>query len=320
MQRNANILISGANGFLGKALMRSFEGHPFINVLGVVRTKNHAVKSNYITIGDINKNTDWSEVLTEQDVVIHTAARTHIINDRSLHPYDAYERVNVGGTLSLAKQAAESGVKRFIFISSIKVLGEETLPGESFNHQSNPDPADDYSQSKYYAEKQLLAISKEKGMEVVIIRPPLIYGQNAKGNFAQMIKLIKTAMPLPLGTVENKRSLIGLGNLVDLIHTCIDHPNAAGQVLLVSDGKDLSTTELLKATALAMNVKLKLFWVPQGMLLFVFKCLGRGQMIHRLFGSLQVDHSRTCELLDWQPPYTVAEGLAHCFSEGNQND
>jgi nucleoside-diphosphate-sugar epimerase len=226
-----------------------------------------------------------------------------------------YRKVNVDGTLNLVRQAAEAGVRRFIFISTIKVNGEQTLLSKLFTAEDTPAPEDAYGISKMEAEQGLQALAAETGMEVVIIRPPLVYGPGAKGNFASMIKLIEKGLPLPLGAIHNKRSLVALDNLIDLIITCIDHPAAANQVFLAGDDEDLSTTELLQGVARAMGKPARLVPVPVGLLMFGATVVGKKAMAQRLLGSLQVDISKARNLLGWQPPLSVGEGLKRCFRD-----
>ena len=270
-----------------------------------------------VAVGNIDGNTVFSEALAEVDVVIHAAARAHIMRDEVDDPLAEYRKVNVDGTLNLARQAVAAGVRRFVFLSSIKVNGEATAQGSPFQADDVPVPEDAYGVSKLEAEQGLMRVMAETGMEVVIIRPPLVYGSGVKGNFASMIKLIDRGVPLPLGAIHNKRSLVGIDNLVDLIIRCIDHPTAANQVFLVGDGEDVSTTQLLRDVAKAMGKAARLIPVPAGMLQFGAILLGKKVMAQRLLSSLQVDISKTCELLDWKPPYTVEEGLRRCFEHPN---
>ena len=268
---------------------------------------------NIVSVGDLDKPIDWSSVISGQDVVVHTAARAHIMKDECADPLSVYRAVNSAGTLNLASQAAAAGVKRFIFISSIKVNGEQTVTGQPFSWHDRPSPDDFYGTSKHEAEQGLRALASETGMEVVIIRPPLVYGPGVKGNFASMIKLVGKGLPLPLGAVHNKRSLVALDNLVDLIVTCIDHPGAANETFLVSDGEDLSTTQLLQGVAEAMGKPSRLIPVPVSLLQFGATLLGKKAVAQRLLGSLQVDISHTQKCLNWTPPLTVKQGLQRCF-------
>jgi len=239
------------------------------------------------------------------------------MNDAVPDPLAEYRKVNVEGTLNLARQAAKAGVSRFVYISSIKVNGEQTASGKPFTPDDEPAPEDSYGVSKLEAETGLHEIASETGMEVVIIRPPLVYGPGVKGNFASMIKLVDKGLPLPLGAIHNKRSLVALDNLVDLITTCIDHPAAANQVFLAGDGQDVSTTELLRGVGRAMGKPARLIPVPAGMLMFGAGLLGKKAVGQRLLGSLQVDISKARNLLGWEPPLSVEEGLRRCFDSEN---
>ena len=230
---------------------------------------------NILEIQDLDADTDWSTALANQQVVIHTAARAHIMKDEVADPLAEYRRVNVDGTLNLARQAAGAGVKRFIFISSIKVNGEQTPLGQPFTADDTPAPEDAYGISKFEAEQGLLQLAAETGMEIVIVRPPLVYGQGVKGNFANMIKMMEKGLPLPLGAINNQRSLVAVDNLVDLIITCIDHPAATNQVFLAGDGDDISTTDLLRGVAKAIGKPSHLIPVPSSVLMFAATFLGK---------------------------------------------
>jgi len=266
-------------------------------------------------VGELSVDTDWQQAIAGQQVVIHAAARAHIIKDEVADPLAEYCRVNVEGTLHLASQAAAAGVKRFIFISSIGVNGN--INTHPFTVDDQPNPGEPYAQSKWEAEQGLRKIQQETGMELVIIRPPLVYGPSAPGNFGSLVRWIEKGIPLPLGAIHNRRSLVGIDNLVDLIIRCINHPAAANQVLLAGDGEDLSTTELLRAVGKAIGRPARLIPVPAAVLQCGATLLGKQAMAQRLLGSLQVDISKTCELLDWTPPYTVEEGLKRCFERSN---
>jgi nucleoside-diphosphate-sugar epimerase len=288
---------------------------PDYRVFSAVRSAGQAGSDDAaaVVIGSIDAATDYSSTITGMDIVIHAAARAHIMKDEVVYPLSEYRKVNVEGTLNLARQAAVTGVRRFIFISSIKVNGEQTPLGKPFTAEDAPAPEDAYGISKREAEQGLQQLAAETGMEVVIIRPPLVYGPGVKGNFASMIKLVENGLPLPLGAVHNKRSLVALDNLVDLIITCIDHPAAANQVFLAGDGEDVSTTKLLRGVASAMGKPARLIPVPAGLLQFGATVLGKKAVAQRLLGSLQVDISKARELLGWAPPLTVEEGLKRCF-------
>ena len=261
-------------------------------------------------VSELDCTTDWSQALQDIDVVIHAAARTHIMQKEALDPLAEYRRVNVEGTLNLARQAAAAGVRRFVFISSIKVNGENTALGCAFTAQDTPAPKDAYGISKTEAEVELKQVAWETGMEVTIIRSPLIYGSGVKGNFASLISLVKLGMPIPLGDVtNNRRSLVGLDNLVDLILVCAFHTNAANQTFLVSDGVDLSTSELLYKIGKSLGRPVCLFRVPAGLIAILLGLVRKKGFSQRLLDSLQVDINKTCNLLDWKPSVSVDDGL-----------
>lgn len=304
-----NIILTGSTGFIGARVKELLSRIAGFELILPVRSLSLDELPNSVLVGDIDSNTNWSKALINSDVVIHTAARAHIIKDEVA----SYRKVNVEGTLNLARQAAVAGVRRFVFISSIGVNGNvNTKP---FTPEGNPSPADAYAQSKWEAEQGLWKIQQETGVEVVIIRPPLVYGPNAPGNFGSLVRWIEKGLPLPLGAIHNQRSLVALDNLVDLIITCIDHPAAANQVFLASDGEDVSTSELLRGVAKAAGKPCRLMPVPAGVLQFGATMLGKKAMAQRLLGSLQVDISKARELLGWTPPLTVEQGLKRCFDD-----
>ncbi len=313
-----NILLTGASGFLGGPLSDRLDRNSRFVLTRAVRRKESLKDSRDVLIDGLHAGTDWAAALNGQDVVVHTAARAHIMKDEVPDSLAEYRKVNVEGTLNLARQAAKAGVSRFIYISSIKVNGEQTPLGKPFTADDVPAPEDPYGVSKLEAENGLHEIASETGMEVVIIRPPLVYGPGVKGNFASMIKLVEKGLPLPLGAIHNKRSLVALDNLVDLIITCIDHPAAANQVFLAGDGQDVSTTELLRGVGRAMGKPARLIPVPAGMLMFGAGLLGKKAVAQRLLGSLQVDISKARNLLGWEPPLSVEEGLRRCFVSENE--
>lgn len=279
--------------------------------VAAVRLKPIEWLSHYpvVEVGDLEANTDWSVALIGVSSVVHTAARVHVMKDQSINPLAEFRRVNVAGTLNLAQQAAAAGVKRFVFISSIKVNGEQTQKGRPFTEKDVASPLDFYGISKYEAEEGLFRVANETGMEVVIIRPVLVYGPDVKGNFLSMMHWLHKGIPLPLGAINNARSLVALDNLVDLIITCLHHPAAANQTFLVSDGEDISTTQLLQYAASAMGVSSRLMPVPALIIQVAAKLLGKGEVAQRLCGNLQVDISKARQLLGWVPPISVKEGL-----------
>jgi nucleoside-diphosphate-sugar epimerase len=309
------VLVTGASGFVGAALCSSLQ-YSNLCVLGAVRKLNqaklhHKIKCKEIAIGDISIETNWHESLRDVTHVVHLAARVHVMHEKSADPLEEFRRINVDATVNLAKQAASVGVKRFVYLSSIKVNGEFTEDGWPFTAGDVPAPVDPYGISKFEAEAALRQIAIETGMEVVIIRPPLVYGPGVKANFDSMMRWLRRGLPLPLGALtHNKRSMVALGNLVDLITVCLSHPAAANQTFLVSDAEDLSTTDLLQKTATALGVHARLFAVPPALLKLVAKLLGKKAVYQRLCGSLQIDMTKTQQLLNWKPPLSVQEGLS----------
>lgn len=299
------VLVTGASGFVGCSLVGALrdKGHQ------VVSAVRHA-QADAMGVGDIGPDTNWNSALQGVDAVIHCAARVHVMNDSTSDPLAEFRKVNVAGTLSLAKQAAIAGVKRFVFLSSVKVHGEVTQGGSQYTADDVSAPADAYGISKAEAESGLRLLARATGMELVIIRPPLVYGPGVKGNFSSLMSWVSRGLPLPLGAATaNRRSLVGLDNLVDLILTCVDHPKAANQTLLVSDGEDLSTADLLRRIGKALNRPARLIPVPVSILIIASRLLGKSSIAQRLLGSLQVDISKTCTLLNWKPPLSVDEGL-----------
>jgi len=306
------ILVTGATGFVGGALVRRLATDPAYEELVVAvrsRTELRIEGVRQVQVGDLLPTTDWGPSLQGVDTVVHCAARVHVMQDDSTDPMQAYREVNVNGTLSLARQAAEAGVRRFVFVSSIKVNGESTQLGSPFTADDVPGPLDPYGVSKLEAEKGLRDIEVQTSMEVVVVRPPLVYGPGVKANFAAMMRWVERGIPLPLGAIHNARSMVALGNLVDLLVTCQKHPAAAGHTFLVSDGQDVSTTELLRRTAKAMRKKALLLPVPALVLEWGASMLGKRDLAQRLCGSLQVDMEKTRHLLGWNPPLTLDQGL-----------
>ncbi len=304
------VLITGANGFIGWSLCEKLL-RDAVSVRGAVRSIGQLKPGvEYCAVGKISSETDWSAALEDAQHVVHLAARVHVMRDKRADSLAEFRRVNVGGTTSLAKQAADAGVRRFIFLSSIKVNGESTDIGHPFTAADAPAPQDPYGISKHEAEQSLRQIAAETGMEVVIIRPPLVYGPGVKANFESMMRWLERGVPLPFGAVtNNRRSFVALENLIDLIATCLTHPTAANQTFLVSDGEDLSTADLLKRMGSALGKPARLFNVPISLLNHGAVLLNRPAIYQRLCGSLQVDIENTRKLLDWTPPLSVDEGL-----------
>jgi nucleoside-diphosphate-sugar epimerase len=306
---NLRLLVSGASGFVGKALCKRAvsNGHPVNGTFRIGSDVPNFVEP--FVVSNINGSTKWGDALREVNAVVHLAGRVHVMNDTEADPLDAFRTVNVEGTLNFARQAAAVGVRRFVFVSSVKVNGESTLPGRAFTENDASNPQDAYGQSKYEAEQGLRQVGAYTGMEVVIIRPPLVYGPGVKANFAALLHVVQRGWPLPLGLVHNQRSLLALDNLVDFILTCIANPLAANQTFFVSDGQDLSTTDLVRCMARAVGVSARLLPVPVWALHKVASLVGKGDEIQRLCGNLQIDISKARSLLGWVPPVSVDEGL-----------
>ena len=306
------ILVTGATGFVGGTVVRRLlADDQSQSIVVVVRRDDQCWPQRVFprVTGDLEPSNNWSVALADVSAVVHCAARVHVMADTAADPLEEFRRVNVQGTLNLARQAAVAGVRRFVFISSIKVNGESTQPGHPFTADDAPAPLDAYGISKREAEQGLRELSAQTGMEVVIIRPPLVYGLGVKANFAAMMRWLQRGVPLPLGGIHNQRSLVALDNLVDLIVTCITHPAAANQTFLVSDGEDVSTTELLRRMGQAMNRPARLIPVPASWLKLAAAMVGKQDVAQRLCGSLQVDIQKTRQLLGWNPPLTLDQGL-----------
>lgn len=306
-----NILITGGTGFVGKALVRNILTDGNMKVTTAVRKLSEQLPAeiNQTVVGDLLANTNYSHVLKNVDVVVHAAARVHVMEDDAANPLAEFRKVNVEGTLNLARQAAQAGVKRFVFISSIKVNGESTAEDQPFTPNDTYTTTDPYGASKREAEQGLLALAQETGLEVVMIRPPLVYGPGVKANFLKMIQTIQKGVPLPLGAIHNQRSLVALDNLVDFIVLCTHHPKAANQTFLISDGEDVSTSQLLRKVGKALGKPARLMPVPVGLMRFVAKLLGKQAVAERLFASLQVDSSKARGLLGWKPVVSMDEQL-----------
>ncbi|WCM53065.1 SDR family oxidoreductase [Pseudomonas sp. WJP1] len=302
------VLVTGASGLVGEALVFRLLVDKTFAVIAAARgaTRLHGLCP--VEPFDLTQPLLLPSLGAAQ-VVVHSAARVHVINDSAVDPLTEFRKVNVEGTLRLAQRAAESGVKRFIFISSIKVNGECTLPGKPFTADDCPNPVGPYGVSKHEAEEALKQLGRDTGMEVVIIRPPLVYGPGVKANFLSMLSWLKKGIPLPLGAIHNQRSLVAIENLVSLIVTCIDHPAAANQTFLVSDGEDLSTTQLLRRLSRALGKPARLLPLPEWLLMLAASILGKQAVAQRLCGSLQVDISKNRELLGWTPPINMDKAM-----------
>ena len=316
------ILITGASGFIGQSLIKHLSklNKP---IRGTLRSNGSFflnTEIEYVSVKNINHNTNWNESLINVDCIIHCAGREHIMKPKKkLEEQKIYRSVNLDGTKQLAEQAAKAKIRRLIFLSSVKVNGENTNNDDInkplnkkkilFSHKDLVNPNDPYAKSKLEAEKALWEISSRTGLEVVVLRLPLVYGYGAKGNLANLIKLVRSGIPLPLSLIKNQRSMIGIDNLIDLLIRCIDHPEASRKTFLASDGEDLSTPELIKLIASSMGRKANLFPFPISMLKFLGSVFGRREEINRLVGSLRIDNSYTKEILNWKPPLSIEEGI-----------
>ena len=301
----SRVLITGAAGFVGRALCHqlSASGHTVIPAV-----RHGSGLPNEVVTGDIGSSTNWRMALAGCDAVVHLAARVHMMRDDSLDPLALYRETNTEATLNLARQAAEAGVKRFVFISSIKVNGEGR--DAAYLETDTPAPADAYAISKWEAEQGLQRIAANTGLEVVVLRPPLVYGPGVKANFLRLMQLVQKGWPLPLGAIRNRRSLLYLGNFVDAIRLCVEHPDAAGQTFLLDDGEPVSTPVLIRAVAQAVGRPARLFAVSVRLLELAGALLGKRAAVDRLTGSLWVDSSPIRVRLGWTPPFSMTEGLA----------
>ncbi len=305
-----HVMVTGGNGFVGRELCSTLV-EKGCKVTAAVRKIEHVdqAKINYISVGDISNQTLWADALQDIDVVVHLAARVHVMHDDALNPLDEFRLVNVAGTEHLARCAADKGIKRIVYISSIKVNGEESVNCNRFSEMDDSLPIDPYGVSKWEAEESLCKIAQETGLEVVIIRPPLIYGEGVKANFYNLIKLCDTNIVLPFGAIENKRSLVYLGNLVDFIALCAEHPKAINETFLISDDCDISTSDLIKGMKQVLGRKNFLISIPKYFLVFMLTLIGKKSVVSRLCGNLQVDTAKAKTLLGWRPPYTFEQGL-----------
>jgi nucleoside-diphosphate-sugar epimerase len=305
------VLVTGANGFIGQALCATLSSQG-CHVRAVVRKKNgngQGSLPDYRVMGDVDEHTDWASALSGMESVVHLAARVHLMRDTAADPLAEFRRVNVALTLNLARQAARAGVRRFVFVSSVKVNGETTVVGQPFTADDVPRPSDPYGISKFEAEQALIQLAAETGLEVVIVRPVLVYGPGVKANFHEMMRWVLKGVPLPLGGLDNQRSFVAIDNVVDLISVCLRHPQAANQVFLVSDGEDLTVSGLLRRTAAALGRPARLLPVPMFILRMAGRLLGKEPVIQRLCDTLQVDIGKTQRLLGWTPPLSVDAAL-----------
>ena len=309
------ILITGSNGFLGQYLCH-FLAEQNYSILAQTRKHQAFAISNMGNINfDLNNNLDGVD-LSQVEVIIHCAGRAHVMNETAASPLEAYRQTNVQGTLNLAQKAVQSGVKRFIYLSSIKVNGEQTTV-QPFKPSDAVNTDDPYGVSKYEAEQVLLELSKQTGLEVVIIRPVLIYGPNVKANFKSMVGLASKKFPLPIGCLDNKRSMVSVYNLADLIHTCMTHPNANGEVFIASDQDDISVKQLFEKLASHQNNKLLMLPVPKSLIGFLASLVGKKSVVSRLCSELVVDTTKNTQLLGWKAPYSVDASLQKMFNSSH---
>ncbi len=309
-------LVTGANGFVGSAVFAALKSKG-VEVRGAVRNPG---PEDCLAIGNISSDTNWDVALSGVDTVIHTAARVHVMKDSSDSPLEEFRKINVDGTLKLATQATNAQVSRFIFISSIKVNGESTRPGEYFSEDDEVDPPDPYAISKWEAEVGLTQLASETGMAVVIIRPPLVYGPGVGGNFRSLMRWVECGLPLPFASFDNRRSLVALDNLVSLILVCIDHDAAANQIFLVSDGEDLSTRDLVERLAAAMAKSSRLVPIPASLLTLMAGLFGKQEIVRRLCDSLQVSVVKADSLLGWKPPVSVNRAMLEAVENRSEEN
>lgn len=313
------VLVTGATGFVGRAFVAQLVKLRHVEVLALPRQvpANPVAGAKYLPGVDLTSQTQSQPALAGVDVIVHTAARVHILNDRVADPLAEFRNVNVTGTQRLAEHAAAMGVRRFVFMSSIGVNGVQSALGKAFSEADKSNPHNAYALSKWEAEQELLRVAHETELEVVIIRPPLVYGPDAPGSFGSLMGWLQRGVPLPLGAIHNQRSLVALDNLVDLMVTCLTHPAAANQIFLVSDGEDVSTTELLHRIGRTIGRQARLFPVPVSWLKLAAAMAGKSDVAQQLCGSLQVDIEKARRLLDWSPPLSLDEGLRRAAGVGS---
>lgn len=305
------ILVTGANGFIGQHLVRKLTRESNYSPIAAIRSSQKNIFTDVPTkiVGDHGPETDWSTALGGVEVVVHAAARVHVIRDSAVNPLEEFRKVNVLGVTRLAEQALECGVRRFVYISSVKVNGESTKENVPFRECFDPVPLDPYAVSKLESERLLLQLAKKSNLEVVILRPPLVYGPGVSANFLRLIILVSKGVPLPLGMINNKRSLIGIRNFTDAIIRCLEHPNANGKTFLVSDNHDISTSELVRLIARSLNKSVILIPVPPTLLKLLGAVFGRGAEVDRLINNLAVDMSLINNDIGWFPPYSLEDEI-----------
>ncbi|MDP2805321.1 MAG: SDR family oxidoreductase [Gallionellaceae bacterium] len=304
------ILVTGASGFVGRALCGELLQRGY-SVRAVVRYGSKPIELDCETakVAGISADTDWRDTFCSVHTVIHLAARVHVMHEEASNPLEEFRKVNLAGTMHLARVAVASGVRRLIYVSSIKVNGEVTNVDRQFVETDIPSSQDPYGISKWEAEQALHKVARETGLEIVIVRPPLVYGPKVKGNFIQMLLVLAKGVPLPLASIRNLRSLIYVGNLVDALITCASHPSAAGQTYLLSDGEDISTPDLLRRLGGAIGRSAWLLNCPLFLLQFAGRLVRKSDQVDRLLGSLRLDNGKIRRELNWTPPYTLQQGL-----------
>ena len=315
-----NILLTGASGFVGKATLAQLQRLPGTHIrLALRQPLADFAREHQHMISGIDANTHWTSALQGIDTVVHLAARVHVMRDTATDPLAAFRAVNVDGTLALARQAVELGVRRFVYVSSVKVLGESNAPNSAFTEDSPSDARDPYGISKLEAENGLKSLAEQTGLDMVILRPPLVYGPGVGANFQALMRAVQRGIPLPLGSIHNQRSLVSVHNLASAICLCTHHAKAINQTFLISDQRDLSTPELVRGIAKAMGRPARLLPVPPTLLNVLGKLTGRSAAVQRLCGDLRVDSKKISQLLGWQPVLTVQEALDAAASTGAQS-
>jgi nucleoside-diphosphate-sugar epimerase len=309
------LVVTGASGFIGSQVLTLFNSH---SVKTIGRTHIENVSAHFTA--HISPDTNYGDFFNNVDCVIHCAARVHVMDERSISPLEEFRQSNVYSTLNLARQAAQAGVKRFIFLSTVKVNGEQTRSDNRFTEADLASPKDPYGKSKFEAENGLIDLAKQTGMDVVILRPPLVYGPGVKGNMFSLLKLVDIGIPLPLDGIKNYRSMVSVNNLVSLIKVVTFHPKAANQIFMVSDGDDLSTSALVKGVARGLNKRVWFLPIPVGLARLLLGLFGKGDLSTRLFDSLRVDISKAKHLLSWEPPFSVEEGIQDMCKEFSRRD
>lgn len=300
------VLVTGANGFIGRALCQTLAARD-IAVRAAVRSPA-SLPAEVRTVGEIGPSTEWRRLLAHVDTVVHLAGRAHVIRDTAADPLATYRSVNVAATARLARECVAARVPRLVFVSSIKVNGERSF-GVPFTELDPPEPADAYGVSKLEAEQELRAVAEASDLELVVVRPCLVYGPGVRGNLARLLRAIARGLPMPFGAVRNQRSMVGLANLCDLLARCATDPRAAGETFLAADGKDLSTPQLIRWLADGLNRPARLVSVPPAWLEFAARVTGASDAYERLCGSLEVDSSKVRRVLEWQAPVAPEDGL-----------